>query len=1150
VSGGGDQARGGWLLATLLYALLIAYGSLFPLTGWTEPADAWSWLQDLPGRRRLSWPDLVVNVLAYMPLGFGLARVMAGGPAAMTAVVATSVGFGLSLSVEWAQTYLPSRVPALSDLITNTAGTGIGALLGVLAGGGTRAGQWLVRQRTQWIVPGRRGDVALMALGLWALSQLSPLVPSFDLGNLRQGVAPLWRALTGVRAIQPGALLEYLFATAALALLAHGILREERRSWPPVLAALSAVLLMKIPVVGRDLAAEAVAGLAGGLMLAAVLSRLQPLVVAAAGLLLLLATIVTEALNPGTAAVLTPFNWVPFKAHLANPLTGVNAILEASWSAFALAWFARRAWPGPWPFAALAGGGALGVAVWGLERAQASVPGRVGDVTTVVVAVLAWAVAAGLLRAAPEAVEPVVLPNPSPRNRRRRGSGRRRWIEGAATVGGALVLAGLVRWAVTRAPVEAKVDRRLAPRLPAPEELPPVTLAGFRNAHPRLPHPSAADRADLQRLNPGYVREQRRRANGGRGDLQAAALMELLEPGSQDIDHIAQRLLDLKFSFRGHEQGRTLALVYDWLHDRWSTAQREALRAKVANGANYLIGYIREERLSPYNVYLYNAPFQALMACALALYGDDPRGAPVMAFTHDLWLRRVLPVWRQVMGRQGGWHEGAEYVGIGIGQAIYQVPAMWRAATGEDLFAQEPGIRGFLDFLVHRTLPDESHWRWGDGQNFDRFCPDAAALAIEYRHAAAYTLRPPRPNEPSAWPWGPLTESTLRDPSALNEQPLSRHFDGIGMLVARNRWTDDATHVVFKAGDNYWSHVHLDQGAFTIHRGGPLAIDAGLYAAYGSDHHLNYQYQTVAHNTITVTDPDDTVPAPPRSDKEKSRPIANDGGQRRVGSGWGVERAPLDLDEWQAKRSIYHTGLIVRHLDEEGISAALADITPAYTNELSGRGTFTHRTRRVERCWRFFAYDRVDDVVVVYDDVRATRAGFRKRWLLHTIHAPRIQGRRFVAAVPPAEGLRRPGGELHGHVVLPERAVLNAIGGPGLEYFVDGVNYDDQGAIAERLQRRGRERDPARPEPGAWRLELSPEQDAQDDQFLVVLLPAAFESPPAHGIRPLQRGDQVGVEVAGPKRTTRWWFRRGVLSAQLEVTTAGGDSRAFDLKAD
>src|SRR5208282_5737966 len=218
-------------------------------------------------------------------------------------------------------------------------------------------------------------------------------------------------------------------------------------------------------------------------------------------------------------------------------------------------------------------------------------------------------------------------------------------------------------------PAEVRVDESKLPQLPAPEQLPPVSLPGFRYVHPRLPHPGATDLATIAVRNPEFLRQLRTRAGGGNGDIDAATLQALVEPGSVDLNILHRRLLDLQFTWRGHDQGKSLALAYDWLYSQWSEPQRVQLRSKLADGCDYLIAFIRKERLSPYNVILYNAPLQALMACSLALYGDDPRGDPAMRFTFDLWKNRVLPVWRQVMGRNGGWHEGGEYVGIGIGQA-------------------------------------------------------------------------------------------------------------------------------------------------------------------------------------------------------------------------------------------------------------------------------------------------------------------------------------------------------------------------------------------------------------------------------------------------------------------------------------------------
>ncbi len=273
-------------------------------------------------------------------------------------------------------------------------------------------------------------------------------------------------------------------------------------------------------------------------------------------------------------------------------------------------------------------------------------------------------------------------------------------------------------------------------------------------------------------------------------------------------------------------------------------------------------------------------------------------------------------LWRQVFGRHGGWHEGGEYVAVGIGQAIHTLPAMWRTATGEDLFASEPGIRGFLDFLVYRTRPDRTHMRWGDGAWFDRHPRDTAALALEYRHAAAYSLAPPqrlvararRPQGgpvPTGWPWGPLSDDSLIDPTAPTRCRCRGSSTASACWSRAATGAEDATWVSFKAGDNYWSHSHLDQGAFTIFKGAPLAIDSGWYGpAYGSEHHMNYTYQSIAHNLVTVTDPADNQPGPgfdaanPAPLPQRRRPAPHRLG---LGRGWRATRphpvagAPRDL---------------------------------------------------------------------------------------------------------------------------------------------------------------------------------------------------------------------------------------------------------------
>jgi glycopeptide antibiotics resistance protein len=80
------------------------------------------------------WVDVIVNISGFIPLGFfALAVLFSQTRMRRSLLQATLIvmgsGFVVSLGIELLQVYLPSRHSSLPDLICNTAGTIIGALL-------------------------------------------------------------------------------------------------------------------------------------------------------------------------------------------------------------------------------------------------------------------------------------------------------------------------------------------------------------------------------------------------------------------------------------------------------------------------------------------------------------------------------------------------------------------------------------------------------------------------------------------------------------------------------------------------------------------------------------------------------------------------------------------------------------------------------------------------------------------------------------------------------------------------------------------------------------------------------------------------------------------------------------------------------------
>ncbi|MGH7454066.1 MAG: VanZ family protein, partial [bacterium] len=74
--------------------------------------------------------DLLNNILLFLPIGFSVTAILRKRKLGETAIflIALAAGFGLSFTVEVLQVFLPKRFPAVSDMVSNSAGAGLGYL--------------------------------------------------------------------------------------------------------------------------------------------------------------------------------------------------------------------------------------------------------------------------------------------------------------------------------------------------------------------------------------------------------------------------------------------------------------------------------------------------------------------------------------------------------------------------------------------------------------------------------------------------------------------------------------------------------------------------------------------------------------------------------------------------------------------------------------------------------------------------------------------------------------------------------------------------------------------------------------------------------------------------------------------------------------
>jgi VanZ family protein len=181
-------ARSSRLVAYLAvaYLLLMVYASLDPFVGWRVPND------EATRFLLAGWPsyllasDVVLNVLAYVPLGLLLTLVWMGHVPRWAAVaLAVAAGLLLSVAIEFVQAYLPTRISSNVDVLTNSIGALWGAVMAHAWGERWLLSGELHRLRERHFHAGARTDIAFVLLALWLLTQLNAEIWLFGNGDLR-----------------------------------------------------------------------------------------------------------------------------------------------------------------------------------------------------------------------------------------------------------------------------------------------------------------------------------------------------------------------------------------------------------------------------------------------------------------------------------------------------------------------------------------------------------------------------------------------------------------------------------------------------------------------------------------------------------------------------------------------------------------------------------------------------------------------------------------------------------------------------------------------------------------------------------------------------------------------------------------------------
>ncbi|HMJ49456.1 MAG TPA: VanZ family protein [Burkholderiales bacterium] len=324
----------------LAYVVLIVYASLIPFSGWRSPGLEIGSFLFVPWSRHIRRFDLFINFLAYVPLGLLLVLTLHSRMSTKSALVASVLcGFALSLVMETVQMFLPTRTSSALDVLCNGLGGLTGAFIASRPGVRGLIANHLANFRDRWFYPGSLGDIGLVLLGLWFVSQADPSLPLWGTFFFADNGGPNMREFSLL------GMLSAMCNTIAIGLLCMLLMRSAKAAviallvvllTASIIKLLAAAVLLKPQALLQWLAAESIIGISYGLVVVAA-SPLLALrsVIRLCALALAVGIVIPYLGSNDPQSALTLFSW--HYGHLLN-FTGLARIVAELWPFAALAY--------------------------------------------------------------------------------------------------------------------------------------------------------------------------------------------------------------------------------------------------------------------------------------------------------------------------------------------------------------------------------------------------------------------------------------------------------------------------------------------------------------------------------------------------------------------------------------------------------------------------------------------------------------------------------------------------------------------------------------------------------------------------------------------------------------------------------------------